>query len=366
MPSLYIHIPFCTSKCLFCSFVIAVGQAHRVDEYLSALKQEAQKYRGTKISTVYVGGGTPSFLTTDQIRKLEEIIKGCFDFQEGEFSFEANPESVDCEKLKVLRNIGVNRISLGIQSFNNRFLKFLGRGHDRQEAIKAFDQLRESGFDNVSADLMYSFPGQTSEELENDVKGMIALKSDHVSLYSLTIEERSRFYVQGVQLDDPEKLAEDYMLILRLLEEGGLNQYEISNFARPGKESQHNLNYWQGGEYIGLGVGAHSHQNGRRYSNGASFPVYLKLLKEGKDPLDTEEQLTPAQRLVETVLFGLRTNAGVCLSDLEQRFHQSLESDKKNQIAQWVQDGFLIENDGVLLTTLKGRLVLDELSARLI
>jgi oxygen-independent coproporphyrinogen-3 oxidase len=359
-PSLYIHIPFCSRKCLFCSFVIAVGQEHRRGEYVKALINEMKKYEGRRIKTIYLGGGTPSMLDENHLDVLMDAIRKNFSFQNDiETTIEANPESINRAKAEFLKTQGFNRVSLGVQSMNDRYLKFLGRGHDASMARDAYRILREAGFVNINLDLMYAFPGQTKEELEEDARAVSFLGSEHLSLYTLTIEPNSRFHTAQMKLDDDEKLAEQYLLIARILNEYGFKQYEVSNFSRTtGFESTHNRNYWLGGPYIGLGVGAHGFTGRRRYWNTSRLQDYLERAAASKDAIEGYEDLTDAQLVMERVLFGLRMNEGIPW-DL-------VPAAKAELIQTWIKDGFLWLENGNLKTTHQGRLVLDALSSRLI
>jgi oxygen-independent coproporphyrinogen-3 oxidase len=357
--SLYIHIPFCSRKCLFCSFVIAVGQEHRREEYIYALACEMKRYEGKNIRTIYFGGGTPSMLDENHFDVLMEAIRKNFSFQhEIEITIEANPESINLKKMKFLRSQGFNRISLGVQSMNDRCLKFLGRNHDSSMAQKSYQVLREAGFENINLDLMYAFPGQSKEELESDIRAIASLGSEHLSLYTLTIEPNSRFFATQMKLDDDEKLAAHYLMIGRMLDAYGFRQYEVSNFAKPGFESKHNKNYWLGHPYIGLGVGAHGFSGQRRYWNTSNLQEYIQKSSRGEEVIAGFEDLTEEQRVMERVLFGLRMNEGIQWGIIPQS--------KQAQIHLWIKDGFLLLESNVLKTTDQGRLVLDELSSRLI
>jgi oxygen-independent coproporphyrinogen-3 oxidase len=365
MSALYIHIPFCQKKCLYCSFVVAVGQQAKVDVYLDCLEIEAQKYKGSKVETVYIGGGTPTFMSTTQLQRLFSIIRANFAYLRDEFTVEANPEDVEPSKAKALLDLGVNRVSLGVQTFHDPYLKYLGRCHDASRAISAFETLRKTGFRNISVDLMYAFPNQTVAELEKDIKAVTSLQSEHLSLYTLTVDEHSRFYTQKIQQKDPHEQSDHYERVVELLEKFGFLQYEISNFAKPGQESRHNQNYWLGGDYIGLGVGAHSHREGERSWNISRFADYLMIMKEGKSPREGAEHLNSKERLVEAFLLGLRMNEGVDVSGLEKRFGCRFPDDKKQKIHDFIKEGFLWQKGTRIGTHLKGKVVLDELSARL-
>ena len=313
--------------------------------------------RARGIKTIYLGGGTPSMMDESHLDVLMRAVRKNFLFQDDiEITIEANPESVGRAKAQFLKAHGFNRVSLGVQSMNGRYLKFLGRGHDAAKAVEAYHILREEGFGNINLDLMYAFPGQTEEELREDARAVALLGSEHLSLYTLTIEPDSRFHAVQMKLDDDEKLAGHYVLITRILNEFGFDQYEISNFSKPGFESAHNKNYWLGGSYIGLGVGAHGFDGRRRYWNTSHLQDYIGRAASGKGM--GHEDLTDTQLSMEKVLFGLRMNEGIPWS--------LVPSVKHGQIQTWINDGFLLFENGHLKTTDRGRLVLDALSARLI
>ncbi len=366
MTSLYIHIPFCQSKCFYCSFVVCVGQGHRVDDYLDCLSREAQRCRGAECASVFIGGGTPSYLEADQLQRLFKIVAENFSLgPEAEYTIEANPESLDASKLEVLRSCGVNRISLGVQSFHPHYLKYLGRNHDQSRARETYQLVRAAGFTNVNLDLMFGFPRQTLDEISRDVEALTALKSEHIALYMLNLEENSRFYAQKIQLPDDDLQAKQYVNVLGELERAGYQQYEISNFAKPGKESRHNLNYWQGGEYIGLGVGAHSYQNGKLFWNISRLNVYMQKVRESGSAIDGSQQLDAQGQLKQAVLIGLRMNRGVKVATLERALRSSLGEEERERIEHFIRHGFFVREDGYLKATQKGRLVLDELCSQL-
>ena len=365
--SLYVHIPFCVSKCLFCSFAISVGQTHRTDDYIFALETESRKYHGQDISTVYWGGGTPTFLNEKQIERLSEALRLNFSIdQDAEWTIEANPENLNLSKAKMLRKVGFNRLSLGLQTFENNYLKFLGRNHDRETALSAFKAARDAGFANINVDLMFSFPGQTDSEISRDIQALGKLKSEHVSLYGLTIDEKSRFYAQQLKLEDQEILANQYVLVCQLLENEGLMQYEVSNFCRRGYESVHNSNYWSGASYIGLGMGAHSFLGGRRHWNVDKLNQYLERIQQAQDVIGGFEDLNASTQLIERLLFGLRQNKGIDLGKIEQDMGVSLDQNRKDLLDAFIKDGFVYNADGYIRTTMKGRLVLDEICSRLV
>ena len=366
IPTLYVHIPFCQKKCFFCSFAIAVAQMSRRDEYLAALEREAARYSGREVASIYIGGGTPSCLEADGIAALWRMVSSHFRFSDDcEKTFEANPESVDEERVRVLFEAGVNRVSLGVQSMDDQRLEFLGRAHRSKDALRAFALLRSMGFRNVSVDLMYGFPDQREEELARDLDAVLALGSEHVSIYSLTVEERSLFFAKKVGIDSDAQAAA-YEFIRRRMEAAGFRQYEISNFARPGFESLHNLNYWRGGEYIGLGMAAHSHLAGWRSWNADALPLYLRMISDQGSAVAGEEELSGVAKLMETFLFGLRMNEGVDLSALERKMDVEFPEEKREALESFFEMELLEEVGDHIRTTDRGRLVLDEISARLI
>lgn len=337
-----------------------------MDEYLDCLSREAKVYMGTECSSIYVGGGTPSLLEADQLKKLFQIIKNNFMLQQdGEFTFESNPESLNSTKLEILRACGINRISLGVQSFNAAALKYLGRNHGPEKARETYALIRAAGFTNVNVDLMFSFPQQTLDEIRQDVREVVGLGSEHISLYMLNLEENSRFHAQKIKLPDGDLQAQQYLMVVAALKRAGYGQYEISNFAKPGKESRHNLNYWQGGEYIGLGIGAHSYQGGRLFWNVSRLNVYMDKIHKGDSVVEGFQQLDAYGQLKQVMLIGLRMSRGVPVGSLEKSFGSSLQPQEREKIENFIRHGFFVVEDGYLKATEKGRLVLDELCAQL-
>ncbi len=354
-PSCYVHIPFCLRKCLFCSFTVVIKQEHRMSDYVRVLTDEAKAYQGVSLRSLYLGGGTPGYLPDEDLTYLFERLRATFQLESNaEITLETNPENVTPQKAKHLRQLGITRVSLGVQTMNDRYLTFLGRAHNTQKVYEAFALLREAGFNNISVDLMYGFPKQTQVELDEDIEKICQLQSEHISLYTLTIEPHSLFYAKHMKLDDDEFLAQQYVHVCQTLPRHGYDQYEISNFARRGYESTHNSHYWRGGEYIGLGVGAHGYLNGRRYWNTDKLQEYLtqEMKQSGY------EDLTERTQLMERICFGLRTREGVD--------NAIIPSDRRSLIDQWLNDGLLHVEQGRLSATLQGQLVLDELSVRLL
>ena len=367
MKTLYVHIPFCEKKCFYCSFVISVGQIHCADQYLDCLDREARQYDRSEVQSVFIGGGTPTLMNNSQLKRLFDIIRKYFRVsREAEWTIESNPEGLELSKLELLKRKGITRISLGIQSLNDNYLKYLGRNHDAPTAIKTFFRLREAGFDNINVDLMFAFQDQTIEELKNDVDAVTRLGSEHLSLYTLTIEEHSRFFARNVRLPEGDDQARQYTLVCEMLHAAGFEQYEISNFAKINKTSRHNMNYWQGGEYIGLGVGAHSYINAKRSWNVSRLKDYISGVQGGVSVEEGFEELTPLDQLKEVVLFGLRMNQGVDIGQIQKQFDCFLSDRQQKKVDDFIRAGFLVREKDHLKTSSKGRLVLDELCAQLI
>ena len=367
MSALYVHIPFCDKKCFYCSFAVSVGQKARTKKYLECLNEESKKYSNQKIETIFIGGGTPTLLQAKELKILFDHLNQNFDLSNvDEITIEANPEGLTKKKLSALKECGVSRISLGVQTLNEKYLKYLGRIHNKQQIYDAYDLIRNDGFDNVSLDLMFGFPDQTIGQLEEDVKAICELGSTHLSLYALTIDPKSRFFTKGVQLQSQDEQAEKYAYIIKTLPQYGFHQYEVSNFSKEGFESLHNIKYWQCEDYIGLGMGAHSFVDGKRFSNVERLTEYIKMIDENQLAVIDEQSINQVERLSEALIFGLRMNRGINLGKLEQRFNQKLQEGQLIKLKQFVDGGLIEVQDQVYKVTDQGRMVLDTISAELI
>ena len=363
---LYIHIPFCRKKCFYCSFIVAVKQKKHEDRYVRSLCMEMGRWKNFSFDSVYLGGGTPSQISEENFSALMQAVRKTFRIHDGaEIAVEVNPDDVSPRKLECYQINGVNRLSLGVQTFQDCFLRFLGRCHDARQIRQAYDMIREQGFDNVSVDLMYGFPGQELTGIDDDLDQLADLSCEHVSLYSLTIDPGSKFFVHKTPLPDQETMARQYVHVRQRLMEKGFEHYEVSNFSRNGRRSIHNLNYWQGGNYIGLGVGAHSHMDGRRWWNVGRVRDYIERVNTAEPVREASEDLTLPQRLAEALTFGLRMTDGVDIRCLQDRFGR-LSEQQSRRIDKFVRDGFLIEDGDKIKPALKGLLVLDQISEELI
>lgn len=367
MPSLYVHIPFCLRKCFYCSFTVAISKEHHAARYVDCVLREAQRYQGETLDSIYIGGGTPSMLTEGALRKLFKELPGIFRCAPGlEVTIEANPETIDFAKAKLLFSLGVTRVSLGVQTFHEKYLRWMGRAHTAEQSVRAVAALQSALLTNINLDLMYSFPGETMSELASDVKHLAGLGCAHVSLYALSVEPYSRFYIQGIQPLPRDTEAAFYEDVRQRLARSGYRQYEISNFCRSGKESFHNKNYWLGGDYIGLGVSAHSHRQGRRSWNTAQLNAYMAAIESGANPEEGHEVLTAEQQFKEAVAFGLRMNQGVDVQRLEDRYRMAVPEALEARVRSFIHEGWLDEKESgpghpLWLVTDRGRLVLDTL-----
>lgn len=365
--SLYIHIPFCESKCRYCAFNSVSGKDNLIDEYVRALSREAQVHHGRKISTVYIGGGTPTYLGKAGLESIFALINKNFVFDANiECTMEANPAQIDLNFARFINGLGVNRVSMGVESMNDAILKFLGRPHNASGSINAFKILREAGFKNINLDMIYAIPGQTLKELDADIKLLRTFESEHLSLYCLSIEKGSILHAEGLTEPSADMQATQYRRICRVLSDTGFNQYEISNFAKKGFECRHNINYWECADYIGIGAGSHSHIQGRRFWNVKEPADYINLMNNSNCALDGEEYIVGLNGLKESVLIGLRMSCGVDISGLEFRFNAKLDSGFNKKLDLFVKNGFLENAQDKIRATSKGRLLLDEICAQLI
>lgn len=311
MRGLYVHIPFCAVKCFYCDFTAFSGQRSQVARYLSALKLEAESHRGLAVGTLYVGGGTPSELGASEIRDLFRGLERVFGSARrlAEVTFEANPESLDEDKRRSLREAGVTRLSLGLQTAEDRLLRAIGRRHTWEEFRRVYEACAADGF-SVNVDLMYGLPGQGLRESERSVEAALALRPDHLSLYGLQVEERTLFGRRDVEVDE-DLAREMFESALDRIAAAGFVHYELSNFALPGKESAHNRIYWKNGEYLGLGCGASSFLAGRRRANLDRLEAYCAAVEGGRAPEAEGEALEGRRALGESALLGLRLLEGL-------------------------------------------------------
>lgn len=353
MKGLYIHIPFCKQKCKYCDFVSFPCMEDTADKYVDALKREAEQYKGEKIDTIFIGGGTPSILTPKQI---EEVTKMCFDVfdvaSDCEFTTEVNPGTIDDDKINAMINGGINRISVGVQSFNDDELKKIGRIHDAKTAYNTICHLDKMGFQNINLDLMTALPSQTFESLKNTLNTAVSLPVKHISAYSLIIEDGTpieKEYSKGL-LDIPNEDTdrEMYMHTVDFLGKNGFKQYEISNFAKDGYECRHNVKYWTGEEYIGLGTAAHSYIGNCRFYNTSDINEYIGGAE--KEVIE----LTENDKIAEFMITGLRMNRGVSETDFKSRFGKNIKDVFGSEFDKFIKLGLMQYIDGRYSLTLDG------------
>jgi oxygen-independent coproporphyrinogen-3 oxidase len=371
---LYIHVPFCREKCHYCAFISNPPHHDELNEYTELLIRELQIHtRAPKpLASIYVGGGTPSLLQPEQFVRLFENIASYVGIQENaEITMEANPGTVDVRSLRAFRNAGFNRISLGVQSFDDRFLKCLGRIHTAEQSRQAFHSARQTGFTNISIDLIHSLPGQSLEQWRGELLHARDLAPEHISIYGLTVEEGTPFaqiYPPGSsKLPDEDLSADMSELADELLTASGFEHYEIANYARPGRRSQHNSGYWRRDGYLGLGVAAHSCLSegyGVRFSNPENLEEYRAGVTTGQLKRVNEQQLTREDAISEYLFLGLRLTEGVNRSAFEHQFGQTVESLYGTETAELATLGLLAQDEYSLHLTPRGMLLSNQVFSR--
>ena len=360
LPSLYIHIPFCISKCIYCDFNSIVMKSQIVDEYLNAIENGLQAMSGKySFKTVYIGGGTPTVLNEIQLSKLLNIIYKYVDVSNlNEYTIEVNPGTLNDEKIIALKESCIDRISIGIQSFNDQYLKLLGRIHTAREAKEVFSSLREKGFENISIDLIYGYPTQTLSEWKTDLRECLILDPEHISAYCLTYEQGTPL-VGLMNSGKLRKLREEEELNMYehtndFLGNKGYKHYEISNFAKPGKECRHNTVYWENREYIGLGAGAFSYINGERYCNIKDVNEYISAVESKKSLICFSEKLPQEKRASEILIMALRMTSGISKNEFFDRSGYDLTELFGAQLNILTQAGLINFDDERIKLTRKG------------
>ncbi len=353
--SAYVHIPFCTQICYYCDFSKVFIKNQPVDSYLEHLLEEFQSYDIQKLRTLYIGGGTPTALSAPQLEVLLDGLTKNLDLSIlEELTIEANPGDLDADKIAVLKNSAVNRVSLGVQTFDDKMLKKIGRSHLEKDIYENIDRLKLAGFDNISIDLIYALPGQTMEQVKENVAKAIGLDIPHMSLYSLILENHTVFMNRmrrgKLPLPKEELEAEMFEYIIAELERAGFENYEISNFSKPGFESRHNLMYWDNAEYYGIGAGASGYVNGVRYKNHGPIRHYLSAVEEGNARI-TEEHLSQKEQMEEEMFLGLRKKSGISIARFEEKFGRSFDGLYGEIVKDLVQQGLMqIDGDRVRMT----------------
>ncbi|MFD2306118.1 radical SAM family heme chaperone HemW [Enterococcus termitis] len=364
--SAYIHIPFCEHICYYCDFNKVFLEGQPVDEYIQALLKEMQltkeRFPSKEMETIYIGGGTPTSLSADQLAVLLEGVRKILPFDpKNEFTVEANPGDLTQEKLHVMKEYGVNRLSMGVQTFDDQLLKKIGRKHTAEDVYQTMKFLEKENFSNVSIDLIYALPGQTLEGFRDTLARAIELDLPHYSLYSLILENKTMFMNwvrQGrLQLPDQEVEAQMFEETITAMEKGGRHQYEVSNFALKGQESQHNLVYWNNEHYYGFGAGASGYLGHTRYRNHGPIQHYLKPLRNGELPTVETEILTMNNQMEEQLFLGLRKKDGVSKQQFKEKFGVAIEQVYEQVIPQLIERGLLLDNGHYLQLTEQGLFV---------
>jgi oxygen-independent coproporphyrinogen-3 oxidase len=369
----YLHLPFCVKRCGYCSFNTAPYTPRAMDRFLAALLGEIDLVarlpwnRDVTVRSVFVGGGTPSLVAPPAMAEILDRLRARFRVEAAaEVTVECNPESVSCERLAGYRDAGVNRVSLGVQSLDERILPGLDRAHTVADAREAFAAARTAGFDNVSVDLIYGLPGLRADTWETTVVEALGWEPEHLSAYALTMDEGSLWHAAGVAgLPGEEVTAQQYWRLTHLAGEAGYEHYEISNYARRGRRSEHNQIYWRAEEYVGLGPGAAGFLGDARYVNVKPVERYCALTEQGLSPVGSYEVLTPRQRLAERLILGLRLRDGIPLPWLEERI--ALERGRLPALLDvWKERGLLAEAGGRAMLTEAGFLLSDALFVELL
>ena len=358
--SLYIHIPFCNKICDYCDFTKLQYFRKFAVDYLDALKDELGSYNIKDLKTIYVGGGTPTALEDDLFLKLLQIIDL---YKEGvkEYTFEANPESLSLEKIKMLKEHGVNRVSLGVQTTNDKILKAVNRDHTFEQVKTAIKNLKEQGIDNINVDLILGLPHTSKKILENDIKNVLSLNIKHISCYGLTVNPHTALFNKGFKEPSGDVLRQYYDIVEEILKENGFIHYEVSNWSKPGYQSEHNLTYWRNEHYYGCGLGASGYLTETRYKNTVNLSQYLNRVF-----ISEKELVSKSDELTYQIMLNLRTNEGLPLDYLKEQFNVNLLKTRGKEIEEFINQGFLINKDNTLVATYQGMMVLDQIILKLI
>ncbi|MDG5786530.1 radical SAM family heme chaperone HemW [Evansella sp. AB-P1] len=352
--AVYIHVPFCEQICHYCDFNKFYIKNQPIEEYLDLCEKEMantiERFPTSEVTSIYVGGGTPTSLSTEHLSKLLRAIRTHFPIRDDyEWTVEVNPGSADNKKLEMMKEMGVNRLSIGVQTFDQELLKTIGRDHNPEDVSNTIKLARNNGFSNISLDLMFGLPNQTMDQFRETLERTMDMQIEHVSAYSLKIEAKTVFYQlmkKGkLSLPSEDLEADMYHVLREQLEKANLQQYEISNFAKRGFESKHNLTYWNNESYFGIGAGSHSYINGVRRANYGPLPKYMKAVQSLGFPYIEEHEVTFKEKMEEEMFMGLRKISGVSFKTFREKYGMEIEDTFKNIIPPLTEKGLLI-NDG--------------------
>lgn len=372
MAGIYFHIPFCRQACHYCDFHFSTSLRYKnelLEAMLEELRLQSGYLQGQPVSSVYFGGGTPSLLTPDEISRFMEGVSNLFLLESDlEITLEANPDDLSPEKVKGIRQTPVNRFSIGVQSFFEEDLRWMNRAHHAQEAMTAIQRVQDAGFDNITADLIYGYPLLTDKKWQFNVAGLTGLGIPHISAYSMTVEDRTALahsIRKGKQQPmDEEQSARNFEYLIAALDAAGYEHYEISNFAKPGRYARHNSNYWKGIAYLGIGPSAHSFDGSSRQWNVSNNMKYLKAIRENRPPFE-KELLTDRDVFNEYIMTSLRTNWGIDLEYVKQRFDARQHENLSRELGHFVRSKEVTLCDGKAVLTTKGKLMADHIAAEL-
>lgn len=373
--SLYIHIPFCESKCNYCSFCSVKATNEQKSKYIENLIKEIQflskKYKDYVVKTIYIGGGTPSCLKLGEISKVSKAIFSNFKIDKNyEFTIEANPNSLTFEKCIEYKKALINRVSVGLQSYDNKILKSLNRIHTKNDFLLAINNLKLAGLENINADIILGTPFLTSHKLRRTLKKLVKLNLTHISCYSLILEENTKLYNQvkngEIKLPNEDKNVKFYDFCVNFLKKYGYSRYEVSNFAKPHFECKHNLVYWNLDNYLGLGLSSHSKINDVRFNNFCSFESYYNALENDKLPIENEIELSLADTKEEYIMLKMRESLGINLVEFNAKFNENLLETKKKQIEFFVKNKLIEINENNLFATNLGFKVLNKIILELV
>jgi len=364
---IYVHFPFCTSKCLYCDFNSYVNKNELQAKYLQSLVKEIKMYedKNLDIDTIFIGGGTPSFMFQGCISTVISAIKKSFNvLNDAEITIEGNPDSITLSKVREWKDSGINRVSVGLQTANNRLLKLIGRPHTKDDYIKAIDLIKSVGINNINTDCLIGLPRQKQSDVKYTLNLVNKLNCSHISVYSLILEENTPLFDlvnnKTLKLPKEEKTLGMYNYAYRTLKKYGFDRYEVSNFAKAGFECHHNQNTWKMHKYLGFGAGAHGFYLGKRYNNHYEIEEYIKALEDGNKPIENIDLIDNKELLEETIMLGLRTRDGIDLEKIKTEFGVDLKNTKEKEINYLLLNNLIILKGDSLIATDLGFTVLNK------